>query len=64
MQALPSEEVANGSAEDDLELDDEDDPVDEGFVNDNGFVNQWKRRGGLGFAQKKSHFVGGNGDTN
>ena len=38
MQTLPSEEVANGSKEDDLELEDTDDP-DDAFVDDYGFVN-------------------------
>jgi len=42
-----SDELANGSIEDDKEVDDEEDPDDD-IVEDVGFTNMWKGR--LGFS--------------
>jgi len=44
--ALPSDEVANGDVSENKELEDQDDPEDE-IVDNNGFVNQWKRHGDI-----------------
>ena len=43
---LPSNEVANGDVSENKELEDQDDPEDE-IVDNNGFVNQWKRHGDI-----------------
>lgn len=43
MRELPSDEVANGDAAENKELEDEDDPHDI-IVDDDGFVNQFKNR--------------------
>jgi hypothetical protein len=43
---LPSNEVANGDVSENKELEDQDDPEDE-IVDNNGFVNQWKRKGDI-----------------
>jgi len=41
-----SNELANGDKSDDKELEDQDDPHDD-IVDNNGFVNQWKRHGDI-----------------
>jgi hypothetical protein len=41
-----SNEIANGDKSDDKELQDQDD-VNDDIVDNNGFVNQWKRRGDI-----------------
>ena len=46
MKALPSDEVANGDSAENKELEDQDDSEDE-IVDNNGFVNQWKRHGDI-----------------
>ena len=46
MRELPSDEVANGDSAENKELEDQDDSEDE-IVDNNGFVNQWKRRGDI-----------------
>jgi len=51
--ATPQDEVANGDRDEDKELEDEDDPNDV-IADDNGFVNQFKGKGG--------NFVGTNAD--
>lgn len=43
---LPSDEVANGDSSENKELEDQDDPNDK-IVDDNGFVNQFKRHGDI-----------------
>jgi len=43
--ATPQDEVANGDRDEDKELEDEDDPNDV-IADDNGFVNQFKGKGG------------------
>jgi hypothetical protein len=43
---LPSNEVANGDVSENKELEDQDDPEDK-IVDNNGFVNQWKRHGDI-----------------
>jgi hypothetical protein len=43
---LPSNEVANGDVSEDKELEDQDDPTDN-IVDDNGFVNSYKRKGDI-----------------
>jgi hypothetical protein len=58
MRDLPSNEVANGDVSEDKELEDIDDPNDY-VVDDDGFVNQYKRRGAV--AQIRST---GNDDWN
>jgi len=41
-----SNELANGDRSDDKELEDQDDPNDD-IVDNNGFVNQFKRHGDI-----------------
>jgi len=41
-----SNEIANGDRSDDKELEDQDDPNDD-IVDNNGFVNQFKRHGDI-----------------
>lgn len=43
---LYSNQIANGDRSDDKELEDQDDPNDD-IVDNNGFVNQWKRHGDI-----------------
>lgn len=46
MRELPSNEVANGDVSENKELEDVDDPEDM-VVDNDGFVNQWKRHGDI-----------------
>lgn len=46
MRELPSDEVANGDSAENKELEDQDDSEDD-IVDNNGFVNQFKRHGDI-----------------
>jgi hypothetical protein len=46
LKVLPSDEVANGDVSENKELEDQDDSEDE-IVDNNGFVDQWKRHGDI-----------------
>jgi len=48
-----SNELANGDKSDDKELEDQDDPNDD-IVDNNGFVNQFKRHGDIAQVSRSS----------
>ena len=50
-----SNEIANGDRSDDKELEDQDDPNDD-IVDNNGFVNSFKRAGDIAQVRRSSGF--------
>ena len=55
MRDLPSNEVANGDKSEDKQLEDQDDPDDD-IVDNNGFVNSFKRAGDIAQVRRSSRF--------